>query len=138
MGVVIDTSAFVALERRGAELSESLASSVGSDEVFVPALVLAELWIGVEMAESATRRASRVRKIEALLAGTTTLAFDERVAPTYARLWAALRRLGTPIPANDLAIASLAIHFGLGILVGPDDEAHFRRIPQLSVHVLAS
>jgi predicted nucleic acid-binding protein len=65
------------------------------------------------------------------------LAFDERVAPTYARVFAALREAGTPVPSNDLAIGALAIHFGHELLVGPRDEGHFRRIPGLVVRLLA-
>ncbi len=134
MGIAVDTSALVAVERRGVSLLATL--SVETDDVWIPALVLAELWIGVELADSASRRVARIRKIHALLDGAVVLSFDERVAPTYARLYAALRRAGTPIPSNDLAIGSLAVHFGHELLVGPQDEVHFRRIPGLEVRVL--
>ena len=96
-----------------------------------------ELWIGVELAESPERRASRIRKIESLLARAATLPFNEEVAPTYARIFAALRRAGAAIPSNDLAIAASVLHFGHEILVGPRDEHRFRRVPGLVVHVLA-
>jgi tRNA(fMet)-specific endonuclease VapC len=134
MGIALDTSALVAVERSGASLIATIPED--TTDVWVPALVVAELWIGVELADSAPRRAARIRKIRVLLDGTTVLPFDERVAPTYARLYAVLRRAGTPIPSNDLAIGSLAVHFGHELLVGPQDEAHFRRIPDLTVRVL--
>ena len=32
------------------------------------------------------------------------------------------------IPSNDLAVAATAQHLGFGVLVGPLDEHHFRRV----------
>lgn len=135
MGVAIGTSVFVELERRSRELVGGLGMKV-TDDVFISALVVAELWIGVELADSAERRSKRLQKIEALLKHGTVLPFDEEVAPTYARIYAALRRARTPIPANDLAIAALSVHHGHEILVGPGDEQHFRSVPGLKVRVL--
>lgn len=97
---------------------------------------MAELWIGVELAESPARRSARSRKIEALVEHGIVLPWDAELAPTYARLYASLRRAGTPIPANDLAIAALAVHHGHELLVGPNDERHFRTVPGLKVRVL--
>jgi hypothetical protein len=37
------------------------------------------------------------------------------------------------IPANDLAVAATAVHLEFGVLVGPKDEEHYRRIPALAV-----
>ncbi len=136
MGIAIDTSALIELERRRERLTASLPDT--SEEVLIPALVLAELWIGVELADSEKQRAQRARRIEALLRGAAVLPFDERVAGTYARLYAALRKAGTPLPANDLAIAASVVHFGHELLVGPRGEAHFGRVPGLKVRVLGA
>ena len=134
MGIAIDTSALIELERHRSDLAAALPD--GAEDVFVPALVLAELWIGVELADSEATRARRTQRIEALLAGTQVLSFDERVAGTYARIYAALTNAGTPIRSNDLAIAASVVHFGHELLVGPQDEAHFRKVPGLRVRVL--
>lgn len=134
MGIAIDTSALVELERRRNELTAALAA--GTEDILVPALVLAELWIGVELADSEEKRAHRARRIETLMRSVEVIPFDERVAGTYARIYAALRKAGTPIPSNDLAIAASVVHFGHTLLVGPRDEAHFRRVPGLVIRVL--
>ncbi|MEE8409087.1 MAG: PIN domain-containing protein, partial [Myxococcota bacterium] len=123
-----------ALERGGMSLVDALSDT---KDICIPAIVVAELWIGVELADSDERRTSRLSKISSILAGAEILPFDERVAPTYARIYAALRLAGTPIPANDLAVASLAVHFGHELVVGPQDEHHFRKVPGLTVLVLA-
>lgn len=134
MGLLLDTSAIVDLERSGTALRDVLPEEV--HEVYLPALVVAELWIGVELAPSEQVRESRLRKVRSLVAGTCVLPFTEEIAPTYARLWAELARQGTPIPSNDLAIAATAVHYRHRVVVGRRDEAHFRRVPGLEVEVL--
>lgn len=132
MGLVIDTSALVAVERGGGALTQP-----GSGEtVALPAIVLAELLVGVRMADSATRAAARQRKVEALLDRVAVVPFDRYVAERWADLFDRLRKNGTVIPSNDLCVAATALHLDFGVLVGPRDEEHFRRIPELRVEVL--
>jgi predicted nucleic acid-binding protein len=101
MGLVIDTSAMVALERT-TEAWETVLADRADEPAVVPAIVYAELLVGVLLADSASRAAA-----------------------------------GTLIPSNDLAVAATALHLGFGVLVGPQDEAHFRRVPELRVERLA-
>ena len=133
MGIIIDTSALVDLERKGDTLS-SLPQE--PTEVYLPAIVLAEVWIGIEVAPSQAIRKKRLGRIRALLEGMTVIPFTEELAPVYAKLYAELSRKGKAIPANDLAIASTALHYGHDVLVGKNDEAQFRRVPGLKVRVL--
>lgn len=62
--------------------------------------------------------------------------FGLSIAERWAQLFATLTRRGRVIPANDLAVAATAMQLGLGVLVGPRDEAHFRSVPALRVEVL--
>ena len=55
----------------------------------------------------------------------------------WAELFTTLSRAGHLIPANDLAVAATALHLGFGVVVGPQDEAHFRSVPGLRVERLA-
>ena len=134
MGIVIDTSAVVDLERSSSGPGPSLPPS--EESVYLPTIVLAELWIGVELAKTEGLRRKRRAKVEALIEATTSIPFTEEVAPTYAKLYVDLRKLGKQIPSNDLAIAAIAVRFGHDVLVGASDEAHFRGIPGLKVLVL--
>ena len=59
--------------------------------------------------------------------------FDSNIAERWAELFAQLSKRGRLIPSNDLAVAATARQLGYGVLVGPKDEAHFRRIPGLRV-----
>jgi predicted nucleic acid-binding protein len=135
VGVVVDTSALVALERAGASLTEALAT-LGEEEVALPAIVVAELLAGVRMAGDRRRAARRQAKIDALLALAPVVEFGAEIAERWADHFAALEKRGNRIPANDLAVAATATHLGFGVLVGPDDEEHFHRVEGLRVVAL--
>jgi tRNA(fMet)-specific endonuclease VapC len=132
VGLLIDTSALVALEG-GAAPSAALPQD---ETVAIPAIVLAELLVGVRMADTTERAAEHQRKIEALTSRIAVVDFDREVAVCWADLFAELRAQGAPIPSNDLAVAATALHLGFGVLVGPSGESHFRQVQGLRVEVL--
>lgn len=135
MGLAVDTSALVDLERRGPGAGEGMLYS--RTDLFVPALVVAEIWVGVACARTRRIREEREAKIRALLRTMQVLPFTEEIAPTFARLFAQQRRIGRPIPAIDLTIAATALHHGHDLLVGRSDEAHFRSVRGLRLYVLS-
>jgi predicted nucleic acid-binding protein len=135
MGLVIDTSALVALERSGDSWSDGLPAD---ERVSVPAIVYAELLVGVHLADHPRRAARRRAKIDALLSVAPVVEFGPAVAERWADLYARLGRDGRLISGNDLAVAATAIDLGFGVLVGPNDEAHFRQVPGLRVVVLSA
>ena len=132
MGLVIDTSALVALERAGEDFGNALAD-VGEEAVAMPAIVYAELLTGVTLARGAKRAARRRARIDKLVSVVGIVDFDANIAAHWAELFALLSKRGRLIPSNDLAVAATARHLGFGVLVGPHDEAHFRRVPALRV-----
>jgi predicted nucleic acid-binding protein len=137
VGLVIDTSALVAIERSGAGWEDAL-ESVGDEPVALPAIVLAELLAGVRLADSANRAAARRAKIDALAARVPVVGFGRAAAERWAEVFAELLRGGTPIPSNDLMVAATALEMGYGVLVGPAGEEHFRRVEGLRVERLGS
>lgn len=136
MGLLIDTSALVAVERSALDWDAALGLDEG-EPVALPAVVYAELLVGVELADSPRRAAERRSRIDALASVVGIVDFGPGIAEEWARLFAALSREGGAlIPANDLAVAATALHLGYGVLVGPADEAHFRRVPGLRVETV--
>lgn len=134
MGLVIDTSAIVAWERemdagRPVELD-------ANEELVLPAIVWAEALAGVRLADSAARAARRMARLEAIRTATGVEPFDARMAEYHADIFAELQKAGTLIPQNDLQVAATARSLGFGVLVGPKDETHFRRIVSLVVRVV--
>lgn len=136
MGLVVDTSALVSLER--AEVGwDRLLDERGDEVVALPAIVLAELLVGVRLAGQGRRSDGKRAKIDALVERIPLISFGREIAERWADLFAELSRGGRLIPANDLAVAATALHLGFGVLVGDRDEDHFRRIGGLRVEVAA-
>ncbi len=141
MGLVIDTSALVDVER--ADLNEMttegwqrLLQAVGSEPVALPMMVVAELWAGAALADTPQRAEIRRRRIESLLVTLPLANFDVQTAEVWGRLFAELSRQGTTIPSSDLAVAATARRLDFGVLVGSAGERHFSKVPNLRVEVL--
>jgi predicted nucleic acid-binding protein len=130
MGLVVDTSAFIVVERAGKRWETTIAR-LGHEPAVIPAIVYAELLVGVHLANRAGRAARRRAQIEAMASRCPVVEFGREIAARWSELFATLSRAGTMIPANDLAVAATALHLEFGVVVGPGDEAHFRRVPGL-------
>ena len=141
MGLVIDTSALIAVERYWSELKGEAAwaaqfPQLAAEPVVLPAIVVAKVLVGVAMADTAMRAAARRARVDALVAHVPVVDFDSEIAEEWARLFAALSRKGKLIPSNDLAVAATAKRLQFGVLVGPSDEKHFGMVDHLRVETL--
>lgn len=135
MGLVIDTSAAVGVERAGADWPDLIASYAG-EQIALPAIVYAELLVGVALADSPKRARQRRLGLDVLADGVGIVDFGPAIAERWAALFADLTRSGRSIPSNDMAVAATALYLGFGVLIGPSDESHFRSVEGLRVEVL--
>lgn len=135
MGLIIDTSAIIELERSRRSW-EPLFGTAGDEDVFLAAIGWGELVAGVHLADSVPRALKRRERLDRLRAQVPILPFTAEIAELWAELFAELQKAGTPIPANDLCIASTAIVHGHAILVGSRDEGHCRRIARAEIVTL--
>jgi tRNA(fMet)-specific endonuclease VapC len=131
VGLVLDTSALIALERADTDLTR--LTQLAPEPTALPAIVLAELLAGVDLADSPARAARRRARVDALARAIGVVDFGADIAARWAELFAELSHGGALIPANDLAVAATARHLDYGVLVGPEDEGHFRRVAGLRV-----
>lgn len=140
MGTVLDTTAFIELERvtRGLpaadamrEAAEHLAAQLGEDEeVGIAAITASELLHGVHRATH-EHRARREAFVEAVIAAFPTLPFDLLVARTHARMWAELASSGREVGAHDRLVAATAVSSGWR--VGTANVRHFSHVAGLEV-----
>jgi predicted nucleic acid-binding protein len=132
VGVVVDTSALIALERSGAEF-DAHALDRADEPAVIPAVVYAELQVGVRLADSKARATQRRDRIEALVTRLPIVEFDRAIADRWADLFADLTLAGAMIPANDLQVAATALYLDFAVLLGPQGETHYEKVEGLLV-----
>jgi tRNA(fMet)-specific endonuclease VapC len=125
MRVALDTNRYIDFSRGVTEVVEQMRKF---ERVFVPVFVLAELRAGCLCGTKAVHNERSL--VEFLNSARVEILYpDEATTHHYARLFAQLRRQGTPIPTSDLWIAALALQHDL-LLYARD--RHFEHIPQLA------
>ena len=103
--MILDTSIIVRVERT----SRALDAVIGDeDDVTIAAITVAELLVGVELADRSHRQ-RRSRFVEAVLATVPVEDYDLETARAHASLLAHARRVGRPRGAHDLLIAATAL-----------------------------
>lgn len=135
MGLVIDTSAVIDLERSPRPIAEVLAPYRG-EPLALPAIVVAEVLVGAQLAQGRRRQTALRASVDEILTIAPVVDFDLQIAKQWAELFVVLDRRGTRIPGNDLMVAATAVRLGFGVLVGVLDEAHFRLVRGLRVEAL--
>lgn len=98
------------------------------DELAVCSVVKAELRYG---AYKSQRTEATLQAQDILLGQLRSLPFDDVAAEVYGQIRTALERAGTPIGANDLLIAAIALTNQLTLVT--HNIAEFCRIPGLVV-----
>ena len=119
---LLDTNIVIAL----LEGDDTVLSNLDqASEVFIPAVVLGELFFG---AAKSGRPSENIAKLERFAVGRAIVPCDLDVAREYGRLKHRLQEKGRPIPENDLWIAATAASRGM-VLVTRD--RHFHEIEEL-------
>jgi tRNA(fMet)-specific endonuclease VapC len=132
VGLMLDTNVLIWAERRRGQFDFQKWQSYG--DVFISAITVSELLIGVHRADMESRRVRRSAFVEAILAKVPVLDFTSEVARVHAGLYAALANTGQLIGAHDLIIAATAISHGCALLTA--NIAEFKRVPGLEVLAL--
>jgi len=136
MGLILDTSALVYWKR--AQVAGSQIDQSPDELISIPAIVWVEALIGVRLAATPQHAAQRRARLEALRSVTQIQPFTPDIAEHYADIYSELSAAGNLIPQNDIAVAATARAIDFGVLVGVQDEQHFRRVSGLRVQVLKS
>jgi len=125
MRLVLDTNAYTAFCKGDAAVADALRRP---EEILMPLMVLAELRAGFSVG---TRGAENEAVLGRFLATSRVKVIhpDEGTSFVYARLYAFLSKQGTPIPINDLWIASLVVQHEATLL---SLDKHFDCLPQVA------
>lgn len=121
--LILDTNVLIAYERGTID-----RSALDNDELAIAAVSVAEYRVGIELADTAERAASRARALAAIQSVVDVLPYTDATAVQHARLIAHVRRTGTPRGAHALIIASHAAETGRTVLTR-DLKAGFAGLP---------
>ena len=125
----MDTSAYSHFMRGE---NSAVASISAAKWIGIPVVVLGELRTGFLLGDHAAKNETELNKfLEHPL--VRILEIDQAASRIYAEIVVALRRSGTPLPTNDIWIASLAAREGATVLTY---DQHFRLIHRIGSHIL--
>jgi tRNA(fMet)-specific endonuclease VapC len=122
--LLLDTNIIIGLFANDTAILNQLAQS---DDIFVPAIVLGELYYG---AEKSGRVARNRQRIEQFTQANVILGIDATTATYYGRIKQRLQASGRPIPENDIWIAAIAQQYQLTLITR---DQHFQHIAGLAV-----
>lgn len=127
--LLLDTTFLIDAGRGETDLDDVIGDD---DDVAIAAITLAELRVGVLLAD-ARRRAKRSEFLEGVRTEVPTVDYDSDVAEVHADLLAHVRRSGQPRGAHDLIIAATARVTGREVVTA--DRSAFDGLPGVQVKV---
>ena len=116
---LLDTNIIIAFFAEDRSVREHMEQA---EEVFVPSIVLGELYFG---AWKSGRALQNLERIDKFAARNTVLACDRDTARHYGVIKNVLREKGRPIPENDIWIAAIAQQYDLTLVTR---DEHFREV----------
>lgn len=128
--LILDTGLLIRAERDAKGLAALLDDD---DDVTIAAVTVAELQLGVELADG-SRRARRQEFVDGVRALIPVEDYTTDVAVIHARLLAHVRRAGKPRGARDLIIAAAAAATARTLLTTDDAKAAFHDLPGVHCH----
>jgi len=128
MKYLLDTNICIAIIKDcPAEVKKRLTRMRVGD-VAISSIVLAELWYGVELSQ---RQEENSTALDNFLQYVPVLDWPEHAGRQYGKIRAYLKKMGTPIGANDMLIASHAV--ALDATLVSDNSREFLRVPGLKL-----
>jgi tRNA(fMet)-specific endonuclease VapC len=119
---LLDTNIVISLLAEEVVVMDSLQSA---HEVFVPSIVLGELYYG---AQRSSRVLQNIERIDNFMVANTVLVCDGTTASVYGVVKNMLRSKGRPLPENDIWIAAVALQHGLTLVTR---DGHFDEVEGL-------
>lgn len=125
--LLLDTGVLIAVERGKLTIDRAIRED---DDVAIAAITVAELMVGIELADE-DHRQRRQDLVDDLLSSMPIESYEHGVARTHARLLAHVRRAGKPRGAHDLIIAATAAATARSVLTS-DAAANWTDLPDVT------
>jgi tRNA(fMet)-specific endonuclease VapC len=123
---LLDANIIISLFAKDSRIHNRIANA---EEVFVPCIVLGELYFG---AHKSLRIQENLARIDEFAISNTVLACDTDTAKRYGYIKNRLKEKGHPIPENDIWIAAIALQYALTLVT---NDTHFDMVENLKVEM---
>lgn len=130
--LILDTCVLIAGVRGGVDL----AALADTDDVAVPAVVVAEYSAGVLLGTDPGRAAAQRAFLDEVLAVVPVADYDRAVAEHHAALLAHPHGTGTQRGVHDLIIAATARATGRAVVTA-DERARFGELPDVTARLVS-
>lgn len=104
-----------------------LDATYEAEEIFVPSIVIGELYYG---AQKSSKHQANIARIDSFVEANVILGCDQETARWYGQIKQELRVKGRPLPENDIWIAALAFQHGLTLVTR---DKHFDEVSLLDI-----
>jgi len=134
MGLILDSSVLIAVERQGKNARQVLAAlseKLDETEIGISVITLIEIAHGAARADTAERKAKREKFIDELVLALPVFPVTVSVALRTGQLDGENQAKGLRLPLPDLLIGVTALDLGYG--VGTANLRHFRQVAGLKV-----
>jgi len=121
---LLDTNIIIAWLQGESAIANEIEKA---EEVHIPVIVVGELYYGATFSTHVQKNINEIKKVTS---NYNVLLIDEETAINYGNIKTALRKIGKPIPENDIWIAAIAQQYEL-IVVTRDN--HFKIINSISL-----
>lgn len=119
----LDTNIIVEHLRGNSSVSSYL---VENNSFVISAIVLGELEFGIQNAKQYEKH---TKQLKDFMDGVQVIHLDEKTAVFYGKIKTDLRKVGKPIPDNDIWMAALTMQYNAILLT---NDAHFKNIEALN------
>ena len=120
--MIVDTNGLSAMADGDPQLEPIIATS---SELAIPVIVLGEYRYGIGQSRNCVRYEKWLLEV---VATCRILIVDDGTASEYAAIRGELKKIGRPIPGNDVWIAALARQHAMPVL---SRDEHFDWVPQI-------
>jgi tRNA(fMet)-specific endonuclease VapC len=134
MGLILDSSVLIAVERQGKNARQVLAGlteKLDETEIGISVITLIELAHGAARADTPERKAKREKFIDELVMAVPVFPVTVPIALRTGQLDGEYQARGLKVPLPDLLIGVTALE--LGYSVGTANLRHFRQVAALKV-----
>ncbi|MCJ7545510.1 MAG: type II toxin-antitoxin system VapC family toxin [Deltaproteobacteria bacterium] len=121
---LLDTNIVVALFAEDSSVQQGLLKA---EQVFVPSIVLGELYYG---AQKSLRKEENIARVDEFAAASSVLGPSVATAKEYGEIKNALFNQGHPIPDNDIWIAALTKQYGVTLVTR---DEHFKEVEGITI-----